>query len=167
MGLVIIQKKVAGLSAESLQRFLVRARRATGLTGKVNILVTTNPAMRSLNSQFRGKNKATDVLSFPTSIDKASAEKLAGELAISAEIAIQSAVALGHSPAAEVKVLVLHGLLHLAGYDHERDNGAMARKEAELRRSLHLPAALIERSRSSQSRKNSRFVLHQKTGRAG
>jgi probable rRNA maturation factor len=145
-GLVIVEKKVAGLSAESLQRFVLRARRAAGVRGRVNVLITDGPAMRSLNLQFRSKNKATDVLSFPAASSTRSPTTLAGELAICAEIAALNAVRLGHSPAAEVKVLVLHGILHLAGYDHERDNGAMARKEAKLRRALNLPVALIERS---------------------
>jgi probable rRNA maturation factor len=72
--------------------------------------------------------------------------RFAGDVAISAEIAGQNARRLGHPPAEEVKVLVLHGLLHLAGYDHESDNGTMARREARLREQLGLPVALIERS---------------------
>jgi probable rRNA maturation factor len=145
--LVILQKKVAGLSEPSLSRFVLRARQTAGLQGAVNVLVTTSSAMRSLNSQFRGKNKPTDVLSFPASASAANHKKtLAGEIAISAEIAAQSAVRLGHSVALEVKVLVLHGILHLAGFDHERDNGEMARKEAKCRRALRLPLSLTERS---------------------
>lgn len=144
-GLVILQKKVPGLSGEALERFLLRARRGTGLRGRVNVLVTTDSVMRSLNSRFRGKLKATDVLSFPSDADHGN-KGFAGELAISAEIARRNAECLGHSPAEEVKILILHGILHLAGYDHERDNGAMARKEAKLRRALHLPGSLIERT---------------------
>lgn len=147
-GLVIVEKKVAGLSAESLGRFLSRARRVAGLRGRVNVLITSNSRMRSLNTRFRGKDKPTDVLSFPAPFAKRSASSLAGELAVSAEIAAQNAAQLGHSAASEVKILVLHGVLHLAGYDHERDNGRMARKEATLRRSLNLPEALIERASS-------------------
>lgn len=75
--------------------------------------------------------------------------ELAGEIAISADIALQNAVRLGHSPAEEIKILTLHGILHLAGMDHERDNGQMASKEATFRRTLGLPAALIERTRSA------------------
>jgi probable rRNA maturation factor len=70
---------------------------------------------------------------------------LAGEIAISADVARQNSARLKHSVGEEVKILALHGILHLAGFDHERDNGEMARKEATLRRSLKLPAALIER----------------------
>jgi probable rRNA maturation factor len=106
--------------------------------------------MRALNLQFRGHNKATDVLSFPAerSSDKSGARAFAGEIAISADIAAQNATRLGHSAAAEVRILALHGILHLAGLDHERDNGQMARKEANLRRVLKLPSTLIERGHS-------------------
>jgi probable rRNA maturation factor len=71
---------------------------------------------------------------------------LAGDIAISAEIATQNARSLGHTPALEVKILGLHGFLHLRGYDHERDHGQMARREQKLRRELNLPVGLIERA---------------------
>lgn len=139
--MVILQKKVPELSEKSLARFVLRARRAARLAGRVNLLVTGSAVMRSLNRKFRGQNKATDVLSFP-SADAGSA----GEIAISADIAAQNAFRLGHSPAQEIKILALHGILHLAGFDHERDNGAMARTEARLRRTLDLPNSLTERA---------------------
>ena len=72
-----------------------------------------------------------------------------------ADIAAQNAAQLGHSVALEIKVLVLHGILHLAGFDHERDNGEMARKEAKLRQALNLPVALIERNSSSRKGRRS------------
>jgi probable rRNA maturation factor len=145
-GLVILKKKIAGLGEEALARFVSRARARAGLRGTVDVIVTTSPAMRSLNLRFRGQNKATDVLSFPVDPSVNGHRKgFAGEVAISAEIALQNAARLGHSPALEVKVLVLHGILHLAGFDHERDNGEMARKEANLRRALRLPPTLTER----------------------
>lgn len=114
----------------------------------MNVLVTSSAAVRSLNQQFRGQNKATDVLSFPTSSIAQGPGKratLVGEIAISAEIAAQNAARFGHSPAEEIRILTLHGVLHLAGFDHERDNGLMARTEAMLRRALGLSAALTER----------------------
>jgi probable rRNA maturation factor len=142
--LVIWQKRVTDLSELALDRFVARARRAAGLKGRVNVLVTSSAEMKSLNRRFRGKDKATDVLSFPPEAD--SQEGLAGEIAVSAEIAAHNARALGHSPAEEVKVLVLHGILHLRGYDHECDNGQMARREKQMRAKLRLPSGLIERS---------------------
>lgn len=142
--MVIVKKAVAGLSEATLARFVRRAARAVGLQGQANILLTTNSEMQSLNSRFRGRNAATDVLSFPT--NRALPRQHAGDIAISIEMAAQNGKQLGHSPAEEVKILALHGLLHLAGYDHERDNGCMARMEQQLRIQLGLPVGLIERS---------------------
>jgi probable rRNA maturation factor len=150
--LVIFQKKVVGLSEASLERFVVRARRAARLRGGVDVRVTGNSVMRGLNLRFRGKNKATDVLSFPSrQAADVDGRSFAGDIAISADFAAQNALRLGHSAALEVKVLALHGILHLAGMDHERDNGAMARKEASLRNLLRLPAGLTERAGMPQS----------------
>lgn len=144
---MIFKKKVAGLSMQSLDRFVLRARRAARIKGTVDVLVTSSSDMRALNHRFRGKNKSTDVLSFPSEplLKGANRRPFAGEIAISANIALDNARRLGHSAALEVKVLVLHGILHLAGFDHERDNGQMARKEASLRRALRLPSSLTER----------------------
>jgi len=142
--LVIFQKRVADLTKLALDRFVARARRAAGLKGAVNVLVTSRAEMKSLNRRFRGKDKPTDVLSFPAEPD--AQKQFAGEIAISAEIAAQNARALGHLPAQEVKILVLHGVLHLRGYDHECDNGQMTRREKHLRAKLHLPLGLIERA---------------------
>jgi len=163
---VILQKNVVGLSEGSLSRFVMRARRESGLRGRVNVLVTGSAAMRTLNARFRGKNKATDVLSFPSAQAlPAGRPDFAGEIAISADIAAQNAARLGHSVASEVKLLALHGILHLAGMDHEHDNGQMARKEAELRRVLRLPATLTERARPALKALTSRGL--RKGGRTG
>lgn len=150
--LVICQKKIVGVSEDGLTRFISRARKAAGLPGAVNVLITTSAEMRSLNSRFRGKNIPTDVLSFPSDLPvrrNGKPVELAGEIAISADIALQNAVRLGHPAATEVRILLLHGILHLAGFDHERDNGEMARKEAVLRQKLRLPVALIERTQAA------------------
>jgi len=153
--LVILQKKITGLSEGTLERFVFRARKAVGLRAPVNVLVTSSSAVRALNRQFRGQNKATDVLSFPApspSTASRSNARLAGEVAISADIALQNSIRLGHPVAQEIKILALHGILHLAGFDHERDNGEMARKEQTLCRALKLPAALIERVQATNER---------------
>jgi probable rRNA maturation factor len=147
--LVILRKQVSGLSDTALAKFVGRASRALRLRGVVNVLVTGSLELQALNRRFRGKNKPTDVLSFvpdPFVSWAGTWNGLAGDIAISAEIARQNARRLGHSAAQEVKILALHGVLHLAGYDHEKDGGAMARKEAALRQSLGLPAGLIERN---------------------
>ena len=142
--MVIFRKRVPGLTELALDRFIARARRAAGLRGAVNVLVTSNAEMQSSNRRFRGKNAATDVLSFPAAFDAPSG--FAGDIAISASIASQNARWLGHTPAEEIKILALHGILHLRGYDHERDQGRMARREKQLRAKLHLPLGLIERA---------------------
>jgi len=120
--------------------------------------------MRALNLRFRGKDKVTDVLSFPaeSSSNRSSSRAFAGEIAISADIARKNAAHLGHSLADEIRVLALHGILHLAGFDHERDNGQMARKEARLREVLKLPATLTERAN-----RNHRAAAKTRTHRAG
>ena len=141
--MLIVQKRVADLTDLALSRFLARARRAAGLKGKVNVLLTSSTEMKSLNRRFRGMDKPTDVLSFPA--EPGAQKQFAGEIAISTEIATKNAHELGHSPAQEVKILVLHGVLHLRGYDHECDNGQMGRREKQLREKLHLPLGLIER----------------------
>ena len=166
--MIIIQRRVAGLTAESLDRFLLRARKALRMKGQVDVLITSNSEIRSLNRQFRQKNKATDVLSFPSAAPRKSTTNfLIGEIAISADTAAQNAVRLGHPVALEVKILALHGILHLAGFDHERDNGEMARKELELRRKLHLPTGLIERATTTAKLKPQKIppALHARSKR--
>jgi probable rRNA maturation factor len=130
-------------SARTLSRFLSEARSAVRLRGQVTVLLTSDVAIRRLNRQFRGKNKATDVLSFPALEMVAG---VAGDLAISVETARRQAREQGHALGTEIKVLMLHGLLHLAGYDHEKDHGEMARRERLLRGRLRLPQGLIERA---------------------
>jgi probable rRNA maturation factor len=128
----------------TLARFLAEAQQAVRLRGEVNVLLTTDAAIKKLNRQFRGKNKPTDVLSFPA--EGIGAEEIAGDLAISVETARRQAADQGHALTCELKVLILHGLLHLAGQDHETDNGKMARREQKLRSTLRLPQGLIERA---------------------
>lgn len=107
------------------------------------MLLTSDEEIRRLNRTFRKKNKATDVLSFPA--PKELAGEHDGDLAISVDTAARQAESFGHTLNDEVKILLLHGLLHLAGMDHEVDSGEMAAKEAELRAELKLPISLIER----------------------
>jgi probable rRNA maturation factor len=137
-------------TARTLSRFLKTAQEAVGLKGQVTVLLTTDEAIRGLNRRFRGKNKATDVLSFPAFSPGfgPAAERVAGDLAISVTTALRQANEQGHPLWTEIKVLILHGLLHLAGYDHETDDGRMARRELKLRAKLKLPQGLIERAAS-------------------
>jgi len=137
----------AGLSKTALARFVTRTRALVGLAGQVDVLLTDDATMQRLNRSFRGKNKATDVLSFPAMefVARGGPEKHAGDLAVSLEIAGRQSRTLGHSLEDEVRILILHGLLHLAGFDHETDKGEMAAREAELRGALKLPVNLIAR----------------------
>jgi probable rRNA maturation factor len=139
-----IAKQSASINEPRLRRFLSVARKAVGLRGDISVLLTSSREMRQLNRCFRGKDRPTDVISFPAV--EAVSDKLAGDLAISLDIAGANARALGHSLEDEVRVLMLHGLLHLAGYDHERDTGEMATEESRLREQLGLPSALIART---------------------
>lgn len=138
------------------------------LRGTVNVLVTNSHELRSLNLRFRGKDRPTDVLSFPEPrINLPKAKQPAGELAVSAEIARDNAKRLGHSVATEIKILTLHGILHLAGFDHERDNGEMADKERRLRLQLKLETGLIERTQQGTSAVSTSGILTNYPGRYG
>src|ERR1022692_1659368 len=138
---IVLQHSGKEISARALGRFAARAQRAIGWRGEVNVLVASSRDLRELNRRFRKQDKPTDVLSFPSAMPK-----LAGDIAISADIAAADAAEIGHSPETELKVLILHGLLHLAGYDHEADGGEMQARETLLRQQLGLPTGLIERA---------------------
>ena len=140
-----------GLSRGGLTRFLRSAQAAAGLRGEVDVLLADDLTLRRLNRNFRGKNKATDVLSFPAAPELAGAH--AGDLAISLETAGRQAAEYGHSVRDEVRILLLHGVLHLLGLDHETDTGEMAEQEAELRCRLRLPAGLIARAGEGKAAK--------------
>jgi probable rRNA maturation factor len=106
--------------------------------------------MRSLNRSFRGKDYATDVLSFPAAASAAAPsppvpERYLGDIVIATGVAARQADEAGHSISTEFKVLALHGLLHLLGFDHETDAGEMARTEARLRKKAGLKEGLIGR----------------------
>jgi probable rRNA maturation factor len=104
-------------------------------------LITSDKELRRLNREFRHQDHATDVLSFPT----AGSDLFLGEIAISFVKAKQQAWEYGHSVDQEVEILMLHGVLHLLGMDHETDGGRMARAERKWREKLGLPTGLIER----------------------
>src|SRR2546423_4358072 len=126
------------IKTAELHRFLRRAQREIGLAGQVDVRITSNREMRRLNREFRGKDKPTDVLSFPA--DHNGKVKVADDIAISSEIAQENAKAIGHPVQTELKILLLHGLLHLAGHDHQSDKGEMSDLEQKLRAKLKLPA---------------------------
>ncbi len=133
----------SALRKSELRQFLRSAAEAIGVRGEVHVLLSDDAALRRLNKAFRKKDKATDVLSFPAAEGFAD---IAGDLAISLETAARQAGEHGHPLKQEVRILLLHGLLHLAGYDHETDAGEMAAEEMRLRDQLGLPTGLIERT---------------------
>jgi probable rRNA maturation factor len=142
---------MSSITRPAVSRFLSQARKAVGLQGEVHVLLADDATLKRLNKTFRGKNKATDVLSFPAGpstvfFSEPDAPEFAGDLAVSLETAARQAARFGHTLAEEVRILLLHGLLHLAGYDHETDAGEMASREAELREQLGLPSGLIARA---------------------
>lgn len=141
-----IAPAASGLGKRDLNQFLSTVKKELGLTGEFSVLLTGDERIRAMNLQFRGLDKPTDVLSFPSLMEGG------GDLAISLETASAQAAAQGHSLAIEVKVLMLHGMLHLAGYDHEHDHGQMRRRESRLRKQFSLPAGLVERSTRKRGR---------------
>ena len=132
----------------ALAKFVGRAGRALGLRGAVNVLVTSSRDLRALNHRFRHKDKATDVLSFPPH----GAGRFRRRHCDLGRDRCPERQTSGTSAATEIKILTLHGMLHLAGYDHERDQGEMERKEARLRKTFGLPVGLIERSLAGRKR---------------
>src|SRR5579884_1565615 len=144
---IVLEKTAGGLNSGALGKFLAKTLKVAGLRGAVSVLITSDTKIRNLNSTFRRKNSTTDVLSFPA----AAANGFVGDIAISVDIARKNARALGHSLNDEVRILILHGILHLAGYDHENDRGEMEQKEISLRRRLGLPLGLIERTQGQSS----------------
>jgi probable rRNA maturation factor len=110
-------------------------------------LLTSDRALRNLNSRFLRHDYATDVLSFHCGVTGGEL----GDLAISAERAEAQAQEFGHTRIDEIRILMLHGVLHLAGMDHENDKGEMARAERKWRDQLSLPNTLISRTRKARS----------------
>ena len=130
----------AGMRAPGLARWLqsVAPARARGI---LSIAVVPDSRVRTLNRQYRNKDKTTDVLSFP-----AEDAVCLGDVVIAGGQARRQAREAGHSLQTELRILALHGLLHLLGYDHERDDGRMGRLERRLRRKGGLREGLIERA---------------------
>ena len=127
--------------APGLSRWLASIAPARA-RGVVTVAIVPDGRVQQLNRRYRRKNVPTDVLSFPSD-----EPGHLGEVVIAAGVARRQAAAGGHSVQQELRVLALHGLLHLLGYDHERDDGRMARVEARLRRRGGLREGLIERHR--------------------
>lgn len=151
--LVLMRRASSGLRPGRLEEFARGLRRRVTGGREFQCLLTGDAEMRRLNLEFRKKDYPTDVLSFPAGpgghkrkAQSGMPDPLSlGEIAISLDRARAQAREFGHAVDDEICILMLHGVLHLMGMDHERDTGAMARVETEWRRKLRLPSALIER----------------------
>ena len=133
------EKRVLKNFSKNLSQDVVGGRPFTSL-------ITNDRELQNLNRQFLGNDYPTDVLSFPSAVPGH-----LGELAISVERADAQANLFGHSRVDEIRVLMLHGLLHLAGMDHETDRGAMSRAEKKWRSYFELPATLISRVKTEKA----------------
>ena len=137
----------SGLSP-TLARFARKLETTVAHGCPFDCLITTDSELRRLNREFRGNDVATDVLSFPAGqVPNGGGSERLGDLAISAARARAQAREFGHTLEHEIQILMLHGLLHLLGLDHETDTGRMARAEKRWRKRLGLPHGLIERVR--------------------
>ncbi|HTQ58494.1 MAG TPA: rRNA maturation RNase YbeY [Bryobacteraceae bacterium] len=141
--IVLFRRTPAELNRRNLERFAETLRQQVSKGVPFTCLVTGDAELRRLNRDFRGKDYATDVLSFPDS----SPAPFLGDIAISLPRARAQAKDQRHPVEIEIRILMLHGLLHLLGMDHETDHGRMARAEARWRQRLALPIGLIERAR--------------------
>jgi len=134
------QKRVR-LVTPPLEKFAQKSLRQMKLEqGSVAIAFVTDSEIARLNKTYRKKNRPTDVLSFPAqpSAKRPNRNKFLGDIAIAPAVARSYAKKNGRSLHTEICVLILHGLLHLLGYDHETDRGQMDRVEQRLRRKLGL-----------------------------
>lgn len=141
--LVLYETRTPGLKRRELEEFARALREETAGGRPFCCLVTGDEELRRMNREFLGKDYATDVLSFPSG-DEAGG---LGDIAISWQRAREQGAAEGHDAATEMRVLLLHGVLHLLGYDHETDRGKMKRAEVKWRKHFGLSGGLIERSR--------------------
>jgi probable rRNA maturation factor len=145
---ILFRRPAADARPRALQSYARKLEEQVAKGRAFECLITGDAELRKLNREFRGKDEATDVLSFLS--DSAPARRPAplGSIAISIARARAQARAFHHSTETEIRILMLHGLLHLLGYDHESDAGRMARAEKRWRSILALPNGLIERVQS-------------------
>jgi probable rRNA maturation factor len=134
----------SGVSRRDLRAFAKRLENEVAGGRTFNCLVTSDGELQRLNREFRKKDYPTDVLSFPS----AAGDGFLGEIAISVNRARAQAAEYQHQLSQEIEILMLHGVLHLLGMDHETDHGRMSRAERKWRVALGLPPALIERVRA-------------------
>jgi len=138
LGVVLVNRQRGSrVRPARLRRVLRAAARDLGVSGELALVLAGDRTLRALNARYRGKDKATDVLSFPGP----GGQEGLGDVIISLPTAARNARALGRTLPQELDVLALHGFLHVLGYDHETDDGTMDRLERRLRRKLLIGGA--------------------------
>ena len=147
-GAIPAELKFSSQQKKTLKRFAQKLSIQVAGRRAFTCLITDDRELQRLNKDFLGRDYATDVLSFPAA---AGAPEL-GEIAISVERAAAQARDFGHSPIDEIRILMLHGVLHLTGMDHESDDGEMAEAERKWAEELELPYTLIERASAEAAR---------------
>ena len=145
---LIFRNAPRGLDRKQIRDFAKRLSVTVAPGRGFTVLITNDKELCRLNAAFLGKDYATDVLSFPIDGD----QNELGEMAISAQRARIQGLEFRHSVENEIAILMLHGLLHLEGMDHETDRGKMRRTEAKWRSQLDLPHGLIERASGKRSK---------------
>jgi probable rRNA maturation factor len=155
--MIINRQRRIRVRVRDLEDFLARVRRMLALPEhSVSICLVRDAQIAKWNRAYRGKNRATDVLSFPADVARPSVKNLSrsrrrvktrsgghvslyiGDIAIAPAVARRNALQFGRTLPEELRILILHGVLHLMGYDHETDTGQMDRREQTLRRKLGL-----------------------------
>ena len=133
--LITYRRKPATIDTPGLESFAEVLRKRVARGREFHCRITSDAELQSLNARFRGADYPTDVLSFE-----------GGDIAISLQRARAQAREWGHTIEDEIRILMLHGVLHVMGMDHENDSGRMRRAEARWREKLGLPNGLIERA---------------------
>jgi len=147
---LLFQVATPGVSRRALRAFVKRLQAEVAGGRAFGCLIAGDGELRRLNQRFRKRDYPTDVLSFPQEARQAGGLSYdwGGEIAISFDAAGRQAAEHGHSIETEIEILILHGLLHLLGMDHETDRGQMSTAERKWRIHLRLDAGLIERARA-------------------
>src|SRR5436309_12709995 len=141
---VTFRRVPAALRRAPIERFALKLQDEVAQGRAFDCLISGDAELRRLNRDFRGKDYPTDVLSFPAAPQPPAPSPRLGDVAISLPRARVQAREFGHSITQEIRVLMLHGVLHLLGMDHATDGGRMARVEKRWRTRLALPNGLIE-----------------------
>ena len=144
---ITYRRKPATLDTAALETYAQLLEDRVAKQREYHCLITNDAELQSLNCEFRGEDHPTDVLSFPA------APPYLGDIAISLQHARAQAREFAHSLEDELRILLLHGVLHLTGLDHESDTGQMARAEQRWRKIFNLPTSLTERAKAVKTAK--------------